>query len=110
MRRASVAQIRRLPSRARNAHEIRACRELPESSPAALAAQKGNKSAGVERKAPEKAPDCSPPVRARASTFPAKKTPVPLTTAPRQGAPCGENVRGRSGDDEWHTPAEIFPL
>ena len=22
----------------------------------------------------------------------------------------GENVRGRSGDDEWHTPAEIFPL
>jgi phage N-6-adenine-methyltransferase len=22
----------------------------------------------------------------------------------------GENVRGHSGDDEWHTPAEIFPL
>lgn len=22
----------------------------------------------------------------------------------------GENVRGRSGDNEWHTPAEIFPL
>jgi phage N-6-adenine-methyltransferase len=38
----------------------------------------------VERKAPEKAPDCSPPVRAFASTIPAEKTPVPLTTARRQ--------------------------
>src|SRR5262245_25227499 len=46
--------------------------------------RKGTQITTLAPNSPHFSPHCSPPVRALASTIPAKKTPVPLTTARRQ--------------------------